>query len=61
MKDILKKLLAKPVKIINNMVLGLYLHFVKSRAKGIKEIDIAGKKLLILAPHQDDEILGCGC
>lgn len=61
MKDILKKLLAKPVKIINNMVLGLYLRFVKARAKGIKEINLTGKKLLILAPHQDDEILGCGC
>ena len=61
MKNIIKKLLAKPVKVINNMVLELYLHLVKGKAKGIKKIEFEGKKLLILSPHQDDEMLGCGC
>lgn len=61
MKNIIKKLLAKPVKVINNMVLALYLHLVKGKAKGIKKIGFESKKLLILSPHQDDEILGCGC
>lgn len=61
MKRIIKILLAKPVKVLNNMVLGLYLHLVKGKAKGITKIDLKGKKFLILSPHQDDEILGCGC
>ncbi|WP_073026077.1 PIG-L deacetylase family protein [Lutispora thermophila] len=61
MKNVIKKVTARPIKVINNIVLGIYLRLVKGKAKDIKTIDVKQKRILILSPHQDDEILGCGC
>lgn len=61
MKQAIKKLTARPIKIINNIVIGAYLHLIKGKAKEIKAINVKQKRILILSPHQDDEILGCGC
>lgn len=61
MKKLLKILLAKPVKFINRMVLGLYLRLVKGKARSISKLDLKEKRILVFAPHQDDEVLGCGC
>lgn len=61
MKRVLKILLFKPAKLFNKLVLSIYLFIVKDNAKSVKPLNLAGKRLLILAPHQDDEILGCGC
>jgi len=61
MKKAIKKAAARPIRIINNVVLGMYLHLVKGKAKNIKAIDVKQKRILVLSPHQDDEILGCGC
>lgn len=61
MKKVLKILLFKPVKYINKLVLSVYLYILKNKVKNIKPLDIANKKVLIFSPHQDDELLGCGC
>ena len=61
MRGFLKKILARPAKLFNKTVLGLYLLTVKGRIKGLEPLQLPGGKALILAPHQDDEILGCGC
>lgn len=34
---------------------------MKKNVKGIERLQLSGDRILILAPHQDDEILGCGC
>jgi len=61
MKKLLKLLLIKPVKLINKLVLGIYLYISRNKANDIEPLDLSGQKILILAPHQDDEVLGCGC
>jgi len=61
MKSVIKKITARPVKIVNRIVLGIYLNLVKKKAEGIQDMNLKNKRLLILSPHQDDEILGCGC
>lgn len=61
MRDFAKKVLAKPVIVFNKIVLGLYLYIMKRKVKKLKALYLTGDKILILAPHQDDEILGCGC
>ncbi|NLN47579.1 MAG: PIG-L family deacetylase [Clostridiales bacterium] len=61
MRGFLKEILAGPAKLFNKTVLSLYLITAKGRIKGLKPLQLPGGKALILAPHQDDEILGCGC
>lgn len=61
MKRVLKKLLAKPALLLNNLIIGFYLHTAKKKAADIKDFRLSDARVLILAPHQDDEILGCGC
>jgi len=61
MREIIKRVAARPIRILNNAVLGSYLYLAKVKVKEIKAIDVSRKRILILSPHQDDEILGCGC
>ncbi len=61
MKELIKKLLAPPIIIINKIILGLYLYIVKGKADDLKRLGLSDEKILILSPHQDDEVLGCGC
>lgn len=61
MKGFLKRILERPVTLLNKIIIGSYLFSVKRKAKSFKPIWQPGGKALILAPHQDDEILGCGC
>ncbi|HHY78246.1 MAG TPA: PIG-L family deacetylase [Clostridiales bacterium] len=61
MKALIKKITAGPIKIVNRIVLGIYLNLVKKKAEGIQEMNLKNKRLLVISPHQDDEILGCGC
>lgn len=61
MKKLIKKILANPVILFNKIVIGLYLHIMKTKTDDIKKLSLSGDRILVLAPHQDDEMLGCGC
>ena len=61
MKKLIKKILANPVILFNKIVIGLYLHIMKTKTNDIKKLSLSGDRILVLAPHQDDEMLGCGC
>lgn len=61
MKDFAKRILTKPITLFNKVVIGLYLLAAKRKAKSFMPLGLSMGRALILAPHQDDEIIGCGC
>lgn len=60
-KNIIKSTVRVPIIGINSIVLESYFRLLVPKAGKLKPIMLKDSRILILAPHQDDEVLGCGC
>ncbi len=56
------KILSKaPISLANRLFFKTHFTYTSHTNANVAPLEISDSTILILAPHQDDEILGCGC